>query len=124
MRTNIKLFLILLFTSVLAAQCKTNTSSDKTDTNVTNIEDSKSLPATKFDTVSEQLMSKKSLITEDLVALKIVDTTLTMQLGESSYCDTTVQLNDRVYYSVITVGDAAGVCSYIFLASVEKKTRK
>lgn len=63
-------------------------------------------------------------MTKDLIALKIIDTTFTTQLGETSYCDTTLTLNDSIYYSILSVGDRAGICSYIFLASLDKKSKE
>ena len=78
---------------------------------------------TKFDTISEQLNSKSELMTKDLVVLKIVDTTLTTQLSETCYCDTTIELSDSIYYSVISVNDEAGLCTYFFVASLDKKNK-
>ena len=123
MRTIIKLLFFGFLTSFLAAQCKTNTYSDKTNTDTTNIHVSKKLTATKFDTVNEQLNSKSELMTEDLVTMDIIDTTFTTQLGETCYCDTTIQLNDSIYYSVISANDEAGLCTYFFVASLNKKSK-
>ena len=90
----------------------------------TNIQASKNLTATKFDTVNEQLNSKSELMTEDLVAMDIIDTTLTTQLSETCYCDTTIQLNDSIYYSVISANDEAGLCTYFFVATLNKVSKK
>ena len=124
MRTIFKLLFIGLLVPILAAQCKTKTSSGETNTDTTTTQVSKNLAATKFDTVSEQLSSKSELMTEDLIALKMIDTTLTTRLSETCYCDTTVQLNDSIYYSVISVGDQAGVCSYVFLSGMDQKSKR
>jgi hypothetical protein len=74
--------------------------------------------------VNEQLNSKSELTTKNLIALKIIDTTLTTQLGEACYCHTTINLNDSVYYSVISANDEAGLCTYFFVASLNKKSKK
>lgn len=107
-----------LLALLLAAQCKTNSSTDKTDHH-------KSLktPATKFDTVNEELISQSELLTKDLIALKIVDTGLAPELIETCYGDETIQLNDSVYYSIIVGNDEAGVCSYFFVASLNRKSK-
>ena len=118
MRKIFKLVFIGLVTFILA-QCKTKTSADNT-----NKQSPKNLTATKFDTVSEQLSSKSELMTKDLIALKMIDTTVSTHLSETSYCDTTVQLNDSIYYSIINVSDQAGVCSYVYLVSVNKTGKK
>lgn len=124
MRLLFKLVFLGLYASLFSIQCKTKTSTDRQNRDTTNIQVSKILSATKFDTVSEQLRSKSELMTEDLIALKLVDTTISAQLNETCYCDTTVNLNDSIYYSVISVGDQAGVCSHVFLASIDKKNKK
>ena len=123
MRTIFKLLFFGLLIFVVAAHCKTHTSSDKTNIDTINIQAPKNLTVTKFDTVDDQLNSKSELITEDLVAMRIIDTTLTTQLSETCYCDTTIQLNDSVYYSVISVNDEAGLCTYFFVASLNKKSK-
>ena len=108
---------------ILVTQCKTNSSSDQAKNDTTPIQPSKNLAATKFDTVNEQLNSKSELMTQDLVELKIIDTSVTTQLSETCYCDTTVQLNDSIYYSVIIANDEAGVCTYFFVAGLNTKKR-
>lgn len=113
-----------LLTSVLIVQCQTNSTSSKINTDTTRIQAEKNPTAAEYDTVGELLNCRYELMTEDLVAMKIIDTTLTTQLSETCYCDSTVQLNDSVYYSIISVGDQAGICSYIFLASMDKKSNK
>jgi len=63
------------------------------------------------------------MITGDLIRKKIIDTALTTELSETCYCDTTVHLNDTVFYSIISVNDKAGVCTYFFVASINPKTK-
>ncbi len=118
-----RLLLIVLITFNLA-QCKSETSTTNNNRDPGKIKESKNSTATKFDIVSEQLISKSELMTEDLIALKIIDTTISTQLSETSYSDTSVQLNDSIYYSIIAVGDQAGVCSYVYLASMNKNRKK
>lgn len=124
MSTIYKFSFIAVFTSIFTTQCNTKTPSGNTNTVTTNTESSINLNATKFDAISKQLSNKSELMTKDLIALKIIDTMLTTQLCETCYCDTTVQLNDSIYYSVISVNDQAGVCSHIFLASMNRKNKK
>jgi len=123
MRTTFKLLFVGLLTAIAEAQCKPHTSSDRTNSDTTNLHTTKSLTATIFDTVNEQLKSKSELMTEDLVAMKIIDTTVTTRLSETCYCDTTVQLNDSIYYSVISVNNEAGLCTYLFVASLNTKNK-
>ena len=121
MRAILKLLLFGLFTFTFAVKCKTHNSPDKSVADTTKLHISNISVATKFDIVNEQLNSKSELMTGDLIALKIIDKTLTTQLGEACYCDTTVHLNDSVYYSVISANDEAGLCTYFFVASLNKK---
>lgn len=94
MKTVLTILHILLLTTSLNAQSKTN---------------------------KEQQSGRSELATKDLVAMKIIDTTLTTHLSETCYCDTTIQLNDSIHYSVIRVNDQAGLCTYFFVASFNKK---
>ncbi|PVD49404.1 hypothetical protein DC498_25180 [Terrimonas sp.] len=77
-----------------------------------------------FDTISEHFVTGNELLTHDLIRLKIIDTSFTTPLSETCYCDTTIQLNDNVSYSVISVNDEAGLCTYFFVASLNKKNEK
>jgi hypothetical protein len=123
MRTVFKLLLFGLFTFTFATRCKTHNSSDKSTVDTTKSQVSTITAATKFDTVPEQLNSKSELMTDDLIALKIIDTTLTTRIAEACYCDTTVHLNDSVYYSIISANDEAGLCTYFFVAGFNKKSK-
>jgi len=114
-----QVFICGLLALLLAAQCKINSSTDKTDH-----DKFLKTSATKFDSVNEELIGQSELLTKDLIALKIVDTNLAPQLIETCYGDATIQLNDSIYYSIIVGNDEAGVCSHFFVASLNKKSKK
>jgi hypothetical protein len=123
MRTIFKTVLFGLFAFTFAVQCNTHHSSDKSIEDTTKSPVSSTRAATKFDIINEQFNSESELMTEDIIALKIIDTTLTTQLGDACYSDTIVRLNDSVYYSVLRVNDKAGLCTYFFVASFNKKNK-
>lgn len=79
---------------------------------------------TLFDTVVQQLKTNSELLNKDLLALRLVDTTNFFSLGETGYCDTTVQLNDSVFYSIVDLGDKMGVCAYTFIVTLDEKNKK
>ena len=110
-------------TFILTATCKNRSSSDQTTRDTTSIQSSKTLITKKSDAIDAQLISGNELMTHDLVEMKIIDTSVTTELSETCYCDTTIQLNDSVYYSIISVNDEAGVCTYFFAASLDKQRK-
>src|SRR5258706_3137942 len=111
-----------LLTLVFATQCKTKSSSENTNPKSNSLQ-TKNIEATKFDTITEQLHNHSELMTEDLVEMNIIDTNITNTLGETGYCDTTIQLNDSVFYSIISLNDKAGVCTYFYITSMNIKSK-
>ena len=120
--TNMKILVFGLLTLVIATQCKTKSSSDN-DNGAAKTSD-KNLAITGLDTSITQFITGHELMTHDLVQLKIIDTSIATPLSETCYCDTTVQLNDSISYSIISVNDEAGLCTYFFIASLNKKNGK
>jgi hypothetical protein len=41
-----------------------------------------------------------------------------------AFCDTTVQLTPDIFYSIISVPDERGVCSYRFILSIDEKNKR
>jgi hypothetical protein len=119
-----KILVFGLFTLVIATQCKTKSSSDNGNTTTSNKSSQQELATPRSDTITEQFIAGHELMTQDLVQLKIIDTSVTTPLSETCYCDTTVQLNDSIFYSVVSVNDEAGLCTYFFVASLNKKNGK
>ena len=39
------------------------------------------------------------------------------------YCDTTVQLSNDIFYSIISLSDTFGVCSYYFILTIDEKRK-
>ena len=124
MHTNIKILVVGLFTLVVATQCKTKSSSDNGNTTTSNKSSQQELTTPRSDTIAEQFFPGHELMTDTLVQLKIIDTSVTTQLSETCYCDTTVQLNDSIIYSIISVNDKAGLCTYFFVTSLNKNNGK
>jgi hypothetical protein len=120
--TKSKLLFIGLLTLVFVTQCKTKSTTDKTNQKAS-LAQTKNVSATLFDTINELLHSRSELITEDLIKMKVIDTSITSGLSETCYCDTTIQLNDSIYYSIISANDEAGICTYFYVATVNEKSK-
>lgn len=116
----IKIIAFGLLTLVGATQCNNKPSQDNDKVHASNMPSQ----TTMFSTATKQLFTGSKLMTHDLVGLKVIDTSLTTKLSETCYCDTTIQLNDDISYSVISVGDEAGLCAYFFVTSFNSKNGK
>lgn len=121
---NMKTLVFGLLTLVISIQCKTKSSSDDDNTTSSTKPSQKNLGPLTSDTITEQFFAGNELMTHDLVQLKIIDTSATTPLSETCYCDTTVQLNDSIFYSIISANDKAGLCTYFFVTSLNKKNGK
>ena len=113
----IRFFVLGLLVLTVAPRCKTDSSSKKITQATKSVQPVSNNEAADFEIGREYM-------TVDLVKMKIIDTTVTTELGEACYCDTTLQLNDSVSYSIISANDEPGVCTYFFLASMNKKAKK
>ncbi|MBI5370831.1 MAG: hypothetical protein HZA79_02265 [Sphingobacteriales bacterium] len=118
-----KILVFGLLALVIVTQCNTKPSSDKGTTTAAKSSQN-NLAVTQFDTISEQFITGYELMTHDLVELKIIDSSVTSQLSETCYCDTTIRLNDSISYSIISVNDEAGLCTYFFVTSLNNKNGK
>jgi hypothetical protein len=111
--------IVLLF----GTGCNTNSGNNKSIADSTHIQRQTDITA-RFNSVSNQLQLHGQLITQDLVSMKIIDTSLTPSLNEVCYCDTTIQLNDSVYYAIINANDRQGLCSFFYLTTLNKKSKQ
>jgi len=109
-------------TIILATECNSNTSPAIKNKDTTTIQATQNIIAPKPDT--NKLLNVEDLKVSELIARKLVDTSVTTQLGESVYLEKTVRLNDSIYYTVFSVGDKAAVCSYEFVATLSTKRKK
>ena len=115
-------FLLLgILALILFARCQTKSGADKLSQNTFQPQ-VKDIYFAKFDTLNKDLHSNSELMTEDLIEMKIIDTTY--KLIETCYVDTTVQLNDSVFYSIISGGDQACLCSHFYIATLNEKTKQ
>lgn len=113
--------LFCFLTILLATQCNTNTSPLTNNKDTTTIQASQNITAPKPDTT--KLLNVEELKVSELIARKLIDTSVTSELGESCYLEKTVRLNDSIYYTVFSVGDKAAVCSYEFVATLNTKRK-
>ncbi|MBO9205415.1 MULTISPECIES: hypothetical protein [Niastella] len=108
---------------LLAIQCNTNTpTKTKTSFNskdTTTIQVSQEIEVPKSDTI--KFLNVQDLKVSELITRKLVDTSVTSELGERCYLENTIGLNDSIYYTVFSVVDKEGVCSYEFVASLSTK---
>jgi len=84
------------------------------------------LPETKLtiDTVLEHLKPGVELLKTHLVAINALDSNQANPLSETGYCDTTVYLNDSIIYSIISMNDQAGICSFLYVTTINKQSKK
>lgn len=125
MYTKSQLLLFALISLLILGHCKIKTTADK-DTQVpviSTISITKTDSLTGFDKIIQQLKTERELIREDIIALNI-DTFYSHNSGETSYCESTVQLNDSIFYSIIALPDQAGVCSHTFIVTINEKKRQ
>ena len=114
-QTTLKYFLPGLLAFILFAQCKTKT------------EKSAETPIpymSKFDSIVRDLKEQRELVRDDLLALKVIDTFYSYRSAETSYCDTTVQLSDSSFYSIIDVNDSGGTCTHVFIVTIDEKNKR
>lgn len=124
MHRKIKILAFGILTLVIATQCKPKSSQDNDKAHTFILPSQEKSATTIFNTITKQFFTGNELMTHDLVGLKIIDTSLTIPLSETCYCDTTIRLNDKVSYSVISVNDKAGLCTYFFIASLNRENGK
>lgn len=117
-----KIFILGLLTLIFAAQCNTKSSYDKANGPIK--QSMKNSVTTGAGTITEQFITGHELVTQYLVQLGVIDTSGTGRLSEMSYCDTTLQLNDSVSYSIISANDEAGICTYFVVASYDNQNGK
>ena len=111
-----------LLTLSFFERCQTKTSVDKhRQTAVAPI--TKSI--TRLDTIIQKLKSNGEITKNDILTLGVIDTShIHASSAEESYCDTTVQLNDSIFYSIIKLSDAGGNCSHSFIVTFNEKGKK
>jgi hypothetical protein len=120
--TKFNLLSLALFALLILEHCKAKTNTDKSN-DVSILPTLKTDSLSGFDTIIQQLKTMSELVKEDLLALNI-DTFYSYKSTETSYCDTTVQLNDSVFYSLVELSDEGGVCSHTFIVTVNEKQKK
>lgn len=79
----------------------------------------------RIDTIIARLKSKNTFIPiEDIRKLDIIDKAYSYASKCDSYCETTVQLTSDIFYSIISLPDTFGLCSYYFVLTVDEKKKK
>jgi hypothetical protein len=85
---------------------------------------SNTISVTAFDSLIFDLKDLRELMTSELVENKLIDTAeIISGVGETAYPGSTVQLNDSIFYSIITINDKMGICSYYFVLSINEKSK-
>lgn len=68
--------------------------------------------------------AERSERADDLLEIKVFDSTQANSLSETGYCDTTVQINDSVFYSIININDNIGICLHYYISTFNNKSKK
>lgn len=112
-----------LLALLLVAQCRTKPNAEKSIQNKNTIQ-TKGFKATKFDSITERLNNRSELTKDDLLEIKLLDSSRVNSFGETGYCNTTIQINDNIFYSIISINDNVGLCSYYYILTFNNKTKK
>jgi len=110
------IFIVLFF--LLACQTKTERKNSKQTENV-----SANVLPTPIDTLIKQLEINVASVEIDINSLGI-DSFYSHFSGQTVYLDSSVHINDSVFYSIIDISDSAGVCSHSFVVTINEKTKK
>jgi hypothetical protein len=117
LRHQITYILFGLLISFLFGQCQTKSSADKQNILI--------LERAKFiDSTISQLKCKRTISIDNIRELNIIDTVYSHGSKGDVYCDTTVQLSNDIFYSIISMPDTFGVCSYYFILTIDEKRKK
>lgn len=98
-------------------QCQTKSSSGKQ----VSLNNSK---ASDIDSTITLLKSNGTISIDKIKELNIVDSVYSYGSKGDVYCDTTVQLTSDIFYSIISLPDTFGVCSYYFVLTIDEKKKK
>ncbi len=80
--------------------------------------------ALSIDSTISLLKNKSSIPIEKIRELNSIDPFYSHGSKGTVYCDTTVQLTTDLFYSILSLPDTLGVCSYYFLITVDEKKKK
>ncbi|MFA7380512.1 MAG: hypothetical protein WC150_08635 [Bacteroidia bacterium] len=108
-----KYILFGLLINSLFGQCQTKSIADKI-----------SNKAARIDSTIILLKNNGTLSIDNIRELNIIDTAYLYASKGDVYCDTTVQLTNDIFYSIISLPDTFGVCSHYFVVTVDEKKKK
>jgi hypothetical protein len=77
-----------------------------------------------IDTIFLLLKNRKEITKEQLLSLHIIDSTYSLRASDFNYCDTTVQLNENIFYTILNVSDSVGVCSQGFIITFDERNKE
>lgn len=80
--------------------------------------------ALRIDSTISLLKSNGTISIDNIRELNIVDTVYSYGSKGDVYCDTTVQLSNDIFYSIVSLSDTFGVCSYYFILTIDEKRKK
>jgi len=123
MNSKIRVLLLGLVTLVFFEHCTTKTSASKPETTEI-IPAKKAVKGAKLDILTQHLKGNGELTKGDLVFLGVLDSTYANAPTQTRYLDTTVQLNDSIFYSILTLSDEGGNCSHSFILTINEKTKR
>ena len=117
-KSKIKLLLLTHLLLYFFEQCKTKTERTNKATSIDALTTSAAM--TRFNTIMHRLKTRSELTKSDILALDIFDTSYSKASTESVYCDTTVQLNDSIFYSIVQLPIEGGNCSHYFILTINE----
>jgi len=91
--------------------------------NGTHTEETNSFPVCADSTIQLFKNSGTFIPISNLIQLNIIDSTYVVD-SRTLYCDTAVQLNADIFYSIVSLGDTSGICSNLFVITIDEKNKK
>ena len=110
--------LVGLLLLLILEQCKTKSHG------VDKIHNKLSPQLSRSELIINSLKNCKAPSKADIVYLNVIDTFYSYSAGDFTYCDTTVYLNDSIFYSIISLSDTFGICSYYFILTIDSLNKK
>lgn len=91
--------------------------------NGTHTEETNSFPVCSDSTIRLFKSSGTFIPIADLIQLTVIDSTYVVD-SRTLYCDTAVQLNENIFYSIISLGDTSAICNNLFVITIDEKNKK
>jgi hypothetical protein len=116
MKFTLQLFLLLTSLLLLIVKCHPDQPAGKSNLKI-------QPESGSLDSVIFKLKACQELSPKEILLLNTIDTNYSYSTN-GAFCDTIVQINDSIFYSVISLSDTSGICSFYFIVTIDEKNKK